>query len=51
MEDVGKFYGHFVFLWPFGILCIRLVYFVAIWYNLWPIGIICIFVSRFGMLY
>jgi hypothetical protein len=33
MEDVGKFYGHFV-------------YFTAIWYTLWPFGIIC---GHFGI--
>jgi hypothetical protein len=26
-------------LWPFGIFCGHLVYFMAIWYILWPFGI------------
>jgi hypothetical protein len=41
-------------LWPFGIFCGHVVYFVAIWYILWPFGIFCghlVYFSRFGMLY
>jgi hypothetical protein len=32
MDDVGIFYGHFVFLRPFGIFYSQLVHFVVIWY-------------------
>jgi hypothetical protein len=28
----GKFYGHLVYYWLFGIFCGRLVYFVVIWH-------------------
>jgi hypothetical protein len=28
-------------LWPSGIFCGHLVYFMVIWYILWPIGILC----------
>jgi hypothetical protein len=50
---------HFMVIWsillPFGIFCVHLVCFVAIWYILWPIhwyilGFLYTF-SRFGMLY
>jgi hypothetical protein len=48
MEDVGLYYDHLVYytairkiLWPFGIFCGRLVYFMVNW---------CI-LSRFGMFY
>jgi hypothetical protein len=39
MEDVGIFYGHFVYftakwhnIWTFGTLCGHLVYFTPFWY-------------------
>jgi hypothetical protein len=41
VEDVGIFYGHFVFFRPNGIFCGLLVHFEVIWY-IYP---------RFGMLY
>jgi hypothetical protein len=28
-------------LWPIGMICGQLVWFVANWYDLWPIGMIC----------
>jgi hypothetical protein len=40
MEDVGIFYGHFV-------------YFTAKWYIIWPFGAFCgysVYFCRFGML-
>jgi hypothetical protein len=48
MENIGIFYDHFVnftaianILWPFGIFCGELVYFVVSWY----------ISPRFGILY
>jgi hypothetical protein len=32
IDNVGIIYGHLVWLWPFGILYGRLVYFVVLWY-------------------
>jgi hypothetical protein len=40
MQDVGVFYGHLVYLWPFSIFWRHLINFMVIWY---------IF-SRFGIL-
>jgi hypothetical protein len=46
MENLGIFYDHQVYftaieniLWPFGIFCGNLVYFVAIWY-IFPVLVI-----------
>jgi hypothetical protein len=50
MEDVGIFYGHFVYfmailsiLWPFCLFYGHFVYFMAILSILWPFGIIFVF--------
>jgi hypothetical protein len=47
MEDVGTFYDHLVYfaaicytLWPFGIFCGNLVYFMVIWY-IFPVLVCC----------
>jgi hypothetical protein len=40
MEDIDIFYGHLVFLLPFGILLWHLVYFVPIWY-IFPALVCC----------
>jgi hypothetical protein len=41
-------------LWPFGVFCGHLVYFMAIWYILGPFGLLygyLVYFSRFGILY
>jgi hypothetical protein len=41
-------------LWPFGIFCGHLVYFIVIWYILWPFGIFYChleYIFRIGMLH
>jgi hypothetical protein len=56
MEDVGKFIGHWCILWPFGVFCGHLVYFVVIWYifghlvYFWPFGIVLAIWYIFGHL-
>jgi hypothetical protein len=71
MEDVGMYLYFMVIwsilrpldihiLWPFGIFCGNLVYFVVIWYMLWPFGTFMVvwyiygrllYYSRFGKLH
>jgi hypothetical protein len=46
MENVGIFYDHFEYLWPFGIICGHRVYFVAIWY-IFPI-LVCLDQEKSG---
>jgi hypothetical protein len=39
LRSYGTFCGFWYILWPFGIFCGLLVYFVAFWYILWPFSI------------
>jgi hypothetical protein len=42
MEEVGIFYGHFVYFTAgSGIYYVLLVHFVVIWYILWTFGTFC----------
>jgi hypothetical protein len=54
MKDVGKLYGHLVYLRPLGKMFCHLEHFVAIWNILWPFGTFCghlVHFSTFGILY
>jgi hypothetical protein len=46
IENVGIFYDHLEYFWPFGIIFGRLVYFLVIWY-IFPV-LVCLYQNKSG---